>query len=106
MIATGDDAEAERIFSSNMDLDMPRAERLTAWQRIRDHVGTPVADGTTAEVEWLTALSARWEVWAEGGPGTAHGRRVEMMLNPAGEIQKLTVTALPQPQKLTRAGGN
>lgn len=106
MIATGDDAEAERIFSSNMDLDMPRAERLTAWQRIRDHVGTPVVDGTTAEVEWLTALSARWEVWAEGGPGTAHGRRVEMMLNPAGEIQKLTVTALPQPQKLTRAGGN
>ena len=96
MIATGDDAEAESIFSSNMDLDMPRAERLAGWKRLRDHVGASAADGTTVEVEWLTALSARWEVWADGDAGTSRGRRMEMMLNPAGEIQKLTVTALPQ----------
>lgn len=101
MIASGDDAEAAEIFSANMDLDIPRAERLAAWARIREHLGTPAPDGAAAEVAWLTALSARWEVWAADESAPRRGRRVQMMLNPAGEIQKLSVTALPD----GRAGG-
>ncbi len=102
MIASGDDSGAAAVFSANMDLDIPRSERLAAWARVRDHLDARAPEGQRAEgrgepvVEWLTALSARWTVWAADGAEPRRGRRVEMMLNPAGEIQQLTVTALPE----------
>lgn len=102
MIASGDDSGAAAVFSANMDLDIPRSERLAAWARVRDHLDARAPEGQRAEgrgepvVEWLTALSARWTVWSADGAEPRRGRRVEMMLNPASEIQQLTVTALPE----------
>lgn len=97
MIAACDDSGADQVFSDNMDMDVPRAERLTHWAEVREHVG---GDGSVAsgpegvDVTWMNAHEATWKVWGEERDGQRRGREVTMKLNAAGLIQKLTVKKL------------
>ena len=97
MIATCDDSGADQVFSDNMDMDVPRAERLTHWAEVREYVG---GDGSVAaglegvEVTWINAHEATWKVWGEERDGQQRGREVTMKLNAAGLIQKLKVKKL------------
>ena len=85
------------MFSDNMDMDVPRAERLTHWAEVREYVG---GDGSVAaglegvEVTWINAHEATWKVWGEERDGQQRGREVTMKLNAAGMIQKLKVKKL------------
>lgn len=97
MIAACDDSGADQVFSDNMDMDVPRAERLTHWAEVREYVG---GDGSVAaglegvEVTWINAHEATWKVWGEERDGQQRGREVTMKLNAAGMIQKLKVKKL------------
>ncbi|EFG48721.1 beta-lactamase [Brevibacterium mcbrellneri ATCC 49030] len=97
MIAACDDSGADQVFSDNMDMDVPRAERLTHWAEVREYVG---GEGSVAaglggvEVTWINAHGATWKVWGEERDGQQRGREVTMKLNAAGMIQKLKVTKL------------
>lgn len=101
MIATGDDSGADQVFSINMDLDVPREERLAQWAQVREYTGEGsqalgVASGVgpevAPEVTWINAHSATWKVWGVEHEGERRGREVTMKLNAAGLIQKLVVT--------------
>ena len=97
MIAACDDSGADQVFSDNVDMDVPRAERLTHWAEVREYVGGdgPVAAGSDGvEVTWMNAHEATWKVWGEERDGQRRGREVTMKLNAAGLIQKLTVKKL------------
>ena len=97
MIAACDDSGVDQVFSDNMDMDVPRAERLTHWAEVREYVGGdgPVAAGSDGvEVAWMNAHEATWKVWGEERDGQRRGREVTMKLNAAGLIQKLTVKKL------------
>ena len=97
MIAACDDSGADQVFSDNMDMDVPRAERLTHWAEVREYVGD---DGSVAaglegvEITWINAHEATWKVWGEERDGQQCGREVTMKLNAAGLIQKLKVKKL------------
>lgn len=97
MIAACDDSGADQVFSDNMDMDVPRAERLTHWAEVREYVG---GDGSVdagledVEVTWMNAHEATWKVWGEERDGQRRGREVTMKLNAAGLIQKLKVKKL------------
>lgn len=97
MIAACDDSGADQVFSDNMDMDVPRAERLTHWAEVREYVG---GDGSVdaglegVEVTWINAHEATWKVWGEERDGQQRGREVTMKLNAAGLIQKLKVKKL------------
>lgn len=97
MIAACDDSGADQVFSDNVDMDVPRAERLTHWAEVREYVGD---DGSVdagledVEVTWMNAHEATWKVWGEERDGQRRGREVTMKLNAAGLIQKLTVKKL------------
>lgn len=97
MIAACDDSGADQVFSANMDMDVPRAERLTHWAAVREYVGGEgsVAAGLEGvEVTWINAHEATWKVWGEERDGQQRGREVTMKLNAAGMIQKLKVKKL------------
>lgn len=97
MIAACNDSGADQVFSDNMDMDVPWAERLTHWAEVREYVGGdgPVAAGSDGvEVTWNNAHEATWKVWGEERDGQQRGREVTMKLNAAGLIQKLTVKKL------------
>lgn len=97
MIAACDDSGADQVFSDNMDMDVPRAERLTHWAEVRECVG---GEGSVdaglegVEVTWINAHEATWKVWGEERDGQQRGREVTMKLNAAGMIQKLKVKKL------------
>lgn len=97
MIAACDDSGADQVFSDNMDMDVPRAERLTHWAEVREYVG---GDGSVdaglegVEVTWMNAHEATWKMWGEERDGQQRGREVTMKLNAAGLIQKLKVKKL------------
>ena len=97
MIAACDDSEADQVFSGNMDMDVPRAERLTHWAEVREYVGgdgSVVAGPEDVEVTWMNAHEATWKVLGEERDGQQRGREVTMKLNAAGLIQKLKVKKL------------
>ncbi|MGX6450721.1 serine hydrolase domain-containing protein [Brevibacterium paucivorans] len=97
MIAACDDSGADQVFSDNVDMDVPRAERLTHWAEVREYVGSDgsvVAGLEDVEVTWMNAHEATWKVWGEERDGQRRGREVTMKLNAAGLIQKLTVKKL------------
>lgn len=97
MIAACDDSGADQVFSGNVDMDVPRAERLTHWAEVREYVGSDgsvVAGLEDVEVTWMNAHEATWKVWGEERDGQRRGREVTMKLNAAGLIQKLTVKKL------------
>lgn len=97
MIAACDDSGADQVFSDNVDMDVPRAERLTHWAEVREYVGSDgsvVAGSDGVEVTWINAHEATWKVWGEERDGQRRGREVTMKLNAAGLIQKLTVKKL------------
>ena len=97
MIAACDDSGADQVFSGNMDMDVPRAERLTHWAEVREYLG---GDGSVdaglegVEVTWINAHEATWKMWGEGHDGQQRGREMTMKLNAAGLIQKLKVKKL------------
>lgn len=97
MIAACDDSGADQVFSDNVDMDVPRAERLTHWAEVREYVGddgSVDAGSDGVEVTWMNAHEATWKVWGEERDGQRRGREVTMKLNAAGLIQKLTVKKL------------
>lgn len=97
MIAACDDSGADQVFSDNMDMDVPRAERLTHWAEVREYVGgdgSVVAGPEDVEVTWMNAHEATWKVLGEERDGQQRGREVTMKLNAAGLIQKLKVKKL------------
>ncbi|MDK8346810.1 serine hydrolase domain-containing protein [Brevibacterium sp. UMB1308A] len=97
MIAACDDSGADQVFSGNMDMDVPRSERLTHWAEVREYVGGEgsVAAGLEGiEVTWINAHEATWKVWGAERDGQQRGREVTMKLNAAGLIQKLKVKKL------------
>ncbi|PMD04899.1 hypothetical protein CJ199_10220 [Brevibacterium paucivorans] len=97
MIAACDDSGADQVFSDNMDMDVPRAERLTHWAEVREYVGgdgSVTAELEGVEVTWINAHEATWKVWGEERDGQQRGREVTMKLNAAGLIQKLKVKKL------------
>lgn len=97
MIAACDDSGADQVFSDNMDMDVPRAERLTHWAEVREYVGddgSVDAGSDGVEVTWINAHEATWKMWGEERDGQQRGREVTMKLNAAGLIQKLKVKKL------------
>lgn len=97
MIAACDDSGADQVFSDNVDMDVPRAERLTHWAEVREYVGddgSVDAGSDGVEVTWINAHEATWKMWGEERDGQQRGREVTMKLNAAGLIQKLKVKKL------------
>jgi hypothetical protein len=87
----GSDGElTDDVWSPNMDLDLPRDERLAALCDIRDAIGRPRrVDGT---VEHPTPGRAVWTV-----AGDAGSARMDVWMTPerVPRIQKLSVSRLP-----------
>jgi CubicO group peptidase (beta-lactamase class C family) len=83
-------AVTDEVWSPNMDLDIPREERMAGLADIRDAIGRPrrVDDS----LEQLTPGRSRWTV--KGDSGSA---QLEVWMTPerAPRIQKLTVARLP-----------
>ena len=71
-----------------MDLDVPRAERVTALRVIRDAIGPFTRDA--ASVRHASPARAAWTVAGEAGSA-----QLEVWMTPERHprIQKLTVTA-------------
>lgn len=100
LLRTWDDAEADALFSPNMDQDVPRAERRAVLDAVLAATGEAGAGGTgsgTDEpesgtvgaapgIEWRSSTRAHWTVH-----GPAAARTVALELNPFGQVQKLTV---------------
>ena len=87
----GDDAGVgEATWSPNMDLDLPRAERVDALRAVREAIGSFTRD--SASVRHPSPARAAWTVSGESG-----NAQVELWMTPERRprIQKLTVQ-LPQ----------
>jgi CubicO group peptidase (beta-lactamase class C family) len=84
----GSDAEVNSTnWSPNMDLDIPRAERLAVLADVRDAIGNPrrVVDS----VEFPTPARALWTVTGDAGSA-----KLDLLMTPerSPRIQKLTAT--------------
>jgi CubicO group peptidase (beta-lactamase class C family) len=89
----GDDSGVvESTWSPNMDLDVPRAERLAELEGVRSVVGAFTRDADS--VTHPTAARAAWTVTGPGGSA-----RLEVWMTPerTPRIQKLVVTATATP---------
>ena len=87
----GDDSGvAESTWSPNMDLDVPRDERVAALEAVRSAMGAFTRDADS--VVHPTAARATWTVTGPGGSA-----RLEVWMTPerAPRIQKLVVSATP-----------
>lgn len=86
LIRTWDENTADRIFSSNMNLDLPRAERRLQFGRAL------AATGEAAATEWpeITMLSATQAWWQVRGPRGL--RTVKAATDPFGKIQSIKLT--------------
>lgn len=102
LLRAWDDAEADALFSPNMDQDVPRAERRAVLDSVLATTGEagagetasgadeaePGTAGAAPDIAWQSPTRARWTVH---GPTAA--RTVALELNPFGQVQKLTVEA-------------
>jgi CubicO group peptidase (beta-lactamase class C family) len=88
-----DDAAAEALFSENVALDRPYAERAGDLARLRDRIGPFTADGARA-AESDTPAQRRW--WLAGEHGTV---AAAIQLNPQQppRVQSLTIAMPPAP---------
>jgi CubicO group peptidase (beta-lactamase class C family) len=86
------DGVTDDVWSPNMDLDIPRDERMAALAALRDAIGAPrrvagsVEHATPARAGWLVrgdAGSARVDVW--------------MTPEPSPRIQRVVATRMPDP---------
>jgi hypothetical protein len=80
---------AEETWSPNMDLDLPRAERVDALRVVREAIGPFARDA--ASVRHASPARAAWTVTGE--TGTA---KLQLWMTPERRprIQKLTVERL------------
>jgi hypothetical protein len=91
LLANWDDAAAMRLFTDNVALDEPFAERRTAIDTIRERIGNFILDeGTPAEFD--SPAHCRW--WLRGEHGAV---AAEIMLTPEREprVQSLTLAIPP-----------
>lgn len=93
LLAGDDSVVDDATWSPNMDLDIPRAERLAQLTGIRESLGSWTRD--EASVKHPTPARATWTVSGETGAA-----RLEVWMTPERHprIQKLVVTAVPDPE--------
>ena len=86
-----DDTEAQRLFSPNVALDAPFAERQRRIALIRERIGE-FGDDPGRQAEFDTPAQCRW--WLAGERGTV---QVQIQLNPERppRVQSLTLAVPP-----------
>lgn len=92
-LLSGDESGiVESTWSPNMDLDVPRAERVAALVDVSTALGAFRRDSRS--VQHPTPARATWTVTGEGGSA-----RLEVWMTPERQprIQKLVVTTVPEP---------
>jgi CubicO group peptidase (beta-lactamase class C family) len=91
LLESWDDAAADALFSDNVALDAPYAERRRALELIRERIGDVGADETRA-AESDTPAHRRW--WLTGPRGTV---QAQILLNPQRppRVQSLTLAVPP-----------
>jgi CubicO group peptidase (beta-lactamase class C family) len=92
LLASWDDDKASRLFSPNVELDMPFAERRQAIALIRERIGDFRSDVRPPESG--SPAHSRW--WLTGDSGTV---QVQIMLTPERppRVQSLIVAVPPAP---------
>ncbi len=98
LIATWDDALAERLLAMNVALDEPLGVRRSRIQRARQLLG-PLAPDPAAPVERTTPAHRAW--WLRG----PHGRlRIEIRMTPElpPRVQTLNLQIVPEPSAQLR----
>jgi hypothetical protein len=98
LLGEWDDAQADDLFASNVDLDLSRSDRRAAVATAVGAVdGLRNSDAGTAPVVSPRADSAGHLAWTV--PGAAGHLEVEVRLTPhlAPAVQTLVVTAVPDP---------
>ena len=91
LLQTWDDAEAQRLFSPNVALDAPFAERQRRIALVRERIGDFV-DDPGRRPEFDTPAQCRW--WLAGERGAV---QVQIQLNPERppRVQSLTLAVPP-----------
>jgi CubicO group peptidase (beta-lactamase class C family) len=91
LLRSWDDAEAARLFSPNVALDVPFADRRRAIAEVRERIGD-FADDPDRNPEFDTPAHCRW--WLAGERGTV---QVQIQLSPerAPRVQSLTLAVPP-----------
>ena len=91
LLQTWDDAEAQRLFSPNVALDAPFAERQRRIALVRERIGDFV-DDPGRRPEFDTPAQCRW--WLTGERGAV---QVQIQLNPESppRVQSLTLAVPP-----------
>jgi hypothetical protein len=92
-LLTGDDrCVTDAVWSPNMDLDIPRSERMAALATVKATVGDVTR--IDSSVEHPSPARAVWTVQGEGGSA-----RLELWMTPEGtpRIQKLVASPLADP---------
>lgn len=94
-----DDAEAERLFAMNVELDEPLALRREAMARLRTAHGRLVPDPAEEPVSH-SPFQLAW--WLRGERGRV---KVEVLLSPElpPKVQALILTSVPEPPAALRA---
>jgi CubicO group peptidase (beta-lactamase class C family) len=91
LLQTWDDAKAQRLFSPNVALDAPFAERQRRIALVRERIGD-FGDDPERPPEFDTPAQCRW--WLSGERGTV---QVQIQLNPERppRVQSLTLAVPP-----------
>ena len=98
LLASWDDAEADRLFSPNVALDAPYAERRDAIALVRERIGDFVVSDRTAQHD--TPAHCRW--WLAGPHGTVQAQ-IQLTPERPPRIQSLNVAVPPAPGSALRA---
>ncbi len=91
LLRAWDDAEAARLFSPNVALDAPFAERRRAIAEVRERIGD-FADDPGRQPEFDTPAHCRW--WLAGERGTVQVQ-IQLSPEPAPRVQSLTLAVPP-----------
>ena len=91
LLQTWDDAAAQRLFSANVAMDAPFAERQRRIALVRERIGD-FGDDPGRQPEFDTPAQCRW--WLAGERGTV---QVQIQLNPERppRVQSLTLAVPP-----------
>jgi CubicO group peptidase (beta-lactamase class C family) len=98
LLDTWDDAAADRLFSPNVDLDLPREYRRREIQEAIEKVG-----GLVGPAQKLTATTPSAIEWVR--PGVAGRLKIDIQLMPRLEqrVQTLGVQVVPAPSEKLRS---